>query len=213
MSPLPFPEISMFPPVWQTLYDGIKNCRRCSIAAEASDKPTPFYGNPASKVMFLGRNPGIQERDIGIPFVGQTLSYMEEMFHSLGFRRECFYVTNVVKCYTSWPKSDRPPTTQECAFCAKAHLIPELALLKPRLIVALGNQALQLLTDQTSVVPTNGSVFPCKYGAGLKVFSMLHPGYVMRAHNKLGPAWDSAVSKLKEYLDQNQWFGDWSGLF
>lgn len=123
------------------LREKVRACRQCPIsAAEASGKPTPSSG-ALSPIWFVGRNPGIQERDAGVPFIGKTKRDVDSMIEALGYNRYTLYITNLVKCYTSLPKPDRPPTNPEINFCAGLHLERELALGLPKLVVTLGKDA------------------------------------------------------------------------
>lgn len=195
---------------WRDLFESILKCEACPIIKEAGH-PTPFFGNTKSKIVFVGRNPGITERDASMPFVGKTLLHMESITRGVGLTRDQVYVTNLVKCYTSWPSPDREPTPDECDFCAKQFLHKEILLLRPNLIVVLGNHALRSLTDEVSVTRVNGTLLHTKNGGPMIVFAMHHPGYFMRRKNELAEDWNGAIEALKHLLQENDYYGGWEG--
>jgi len=79
----------------------IKECQHCPIIQE-SGKTTSFK-SPMGQcdLVFVGRNPGVQERDGGEPFIGRTKKIMDDMIFALGLTREQIHITNVLKCCTS----------------------------------------------------------------------------------------------------------------
>lgn len=197
---------------WRRIFDDICNCRECSVCVEADYKPTPFYGSTSSKLVFLGRNPGIDEMRIRIPFVGRTQPHMEDLFSFLGLTREKVYLTNTLKCYTTNPKPDRPPTLEEIGLCFQRFLKVELELLRPQVVVAMGNHALQILTDESSAVTLNGTFVNPKSGFHFKVFAMYHPGYYMRSPFQLKAGWIKAGTALQQYLQHSEYLGGWEDV-
>jgi len=180
-------------------------CESCHICGECS-APTAGSGEE-SPIVFVGRNPGIQEDKIGIPFMGHTRNLMDEMFLALGLAREQVYITNVVKCYTSNPKPDRPPTKGEIEFCTGQWLDKEIDTLDPKLVVTLGKDAfLHFVDGYETCSGHTGEFFKIRDGR-TKVFCMYHPGMIMRAPNKWKPGWVDCIVLLQQYLESNDYFG------
>lgn len=188
------------------LRDKVRTCNHCGICREALYKPTSSSG-VASKVMFVGRNPGIQERDAGLPFIGKTKAMMDDMLSTLGYSRESAYITNVVKCYTSIPKPDRPPTVFEVNFCAGLHLEQELSLVKPKLVVPLGKDAwLYFVRDDPTIKSCTGYT-----GRSFKnnrypfvIFPMFHPGSLLRDPIRYREQMEQDFGNLFLYCRENQ---------
>lgn len=88
-------------------------------------------GNMASGVMLLGISPGRSEMQIGAPMVGQSGKLTDAFLRACGWNRELTYATNVC-CYEC-----REPTTAQMMEC-RPRLLEEVALMKPKLILSLG---------------------------------------------------------------------------
>ncbi len=87
--------------------------------------------------MFVGEAPGATEDEMGRPFVGAAGKLLTMALESAGMPRSTVYITNVVKCR---PPSNREPKPEEIEACSP-FLESQILLLKPLLIVTLGNVA------------------------------------------------------------------------
>ncbi len=97
----------------------------------------PGEGNLNAEVMFVGEAPGANEDDQGRPFVGAAGQLLTQAINSAGVQRQEVYITNVVKCR---PPGNRTPTDEEIDACV-GYLFEELAMVRPKVVVALGNTA------------------------------------------------------------------------
>ena len=129
----------------------ISQCNRCPLRQDCDPEgPTYPEGSSDRQIMILGRNPGLQERRYGQPFFpgapagGRLNQFLEEAGID---RREC-WITNTCKCYS---QDDRPPTYPEIKACLP-YLRAEIDLLKPKLIIAFGNEAMMAVTPYRSRV-------------------------------------------------------------
>ncbi|MEM0026726.1 MAG: type-4 uracil-DNA glycosylase [Ignisphaera sp.] len=121
---------------WESLEEEIKNCARCPLHRSRRN-PVPGEGSKNSSVMFVGEAPGATEDEMGRPFVGAAGKLLTMVMESHGMRREDVYITNVVKCR---PPGNREPREDEINAC-NIFLKSQILLLKPRIIVTLGNIA------------------------------------------------------------------------
>lgn len=166
----------------------VLNCQACSLRPEAR-WPVPHVGNVNSKILVLGRNPGRQEDQNGEPFFyrapgGRTLN---QLLEGAGIDRDNLLVTNLAKCYSA---GDRQPTDEEYGACADRHLIQEISIFRPELIIALGNDAFRFVTgmldhkirshrrEMITVHVQLASPEPDTWAT--TVVGMWHPGYAMR---------------------------------
>ena len=105
-------------------------------------------GRRRSLVMFVGEQPGNEEDLMGKPFVGPAGRLFDNALAEAGFDRSQTYVTNVVKHFKWEPRGKRrihkKPNAQEISAC-RPWLEAEIALVKPKLIVALGATAAQAM--------------------------------------------------------------------
>jgi uracil-DNA glycosylase family 4 len=111
----------------------IRLCNLCELCRGRSN-PVPGAGNPNAEVLFIGEAPGMHEDQQGLPFVGNSGKFLNEMLDSIGWSRDDVFVTNVVKCR---PPGNRDPLPDEIAACA-THLERQIDALDPLMIVTLG---------------------------------------------------------------------------
>jgi DNA polymerase len=131
-------------------------------------------------MMFVGEQPGDQEDLAGKPFVGPAGALFDRALAEAGIGRGSVYVTNAVKHFKYEPRGKRRihkrPNAGEVQTC-KRWLDREIAAVKPRLIVALGNTAAQsLLGRAVSVLRERGQTRI----AGQAVFITVHPSFLLR---------------------------------
>ncbi len=90
-------------------------------------------GNPNADIIFIGEAPGKREDEQGLPFVGASGKFLNEMLASINLRREQVYITNIVKY--------RPPNNRDPLPDEKAAFLPylerQLEVIEPLLIVTL----------------------------------------------------------------------------
>ena len=121
---------------WEDLEAAIRSCSRCSLHRSRRN-PVPGEGPRNAEVMFVGEAPGATEDEMGRPFVGAAGKLLTMALESAGIPRSSVYITNVVKCR---PPSNREPRPEEIEACS-VFLESQILLLKPRIIVTLGNVA------------------------------------------------------------------------
>jgi len=134
--------------------------------------------------MLVGEAPGADEDRLGEPFVGQAGRLLDAMLAALGLRRDDkVYIANVLKCR---PPANRNPEPGEVACCAP-YLARQIALVQPRVIVALGRFAVQaLLSTDASIASLRGKVHQ---HAGVPLVVTYHPAYLLRNLPDKAKAW------------------------
>ena len=186
----------------------VMSCNACKIAMECGYQPTPPSGFPKYPAVFVGRNPGITELHERAPFVGKTKPIMDRILAYLGYSRQTVWITNAVKCYTRHPKPDRPPTPEEVKFCGALHLDMELAMIRPKVVVTFGKDALVHVSKKAFHTCTDVTGKPYRVmGEEYDVFPLYHPGQMLRSMNKLAPIMDRDVEALRRYLQGHQILG------
>lgn len=174
------------------LSEKLKAWKGCPLAQHSN--PVLGEGNPRASVVFIGEAPGQREDELGRPFVGPAGQFLDELLGSIGLRREDVYITNVVKYR---PPGNRDPDPAEKVVCLPWVKL-ELALLKPRVIVALGKHALQEFFPNLSISRVHG--VPQKITQDVTVFPIYHPAAAL--HNgALREALYEDFRKLKEFLE------------
>lgn len=177
-----------------------QSCTRCSLSATRTHVVFG-EGNPAAAALFIGEGPGDVEDQTGRPFVGPAGQKLDEVLASVGIHREDVYIGNVVKCR---PPGNRVPSRAEMEACLP-FLEAQIALIKPRLIVTLGNTATQWLVPEIpGITKSHGSFFPWR--GDILIFPMFHPSYLLRnpSREKGSPkylAWMD-IQKVSQWLHE-----------
>jgi len=180
----------------------VKACTKCPLS-ETRTNVVFGEGNPHASVMFVGEGPGEVEDQTGRPFVGPAGQKLTEVLASVGIKREDVYITNVVKCR---PPGNRVPTKREMEVCWP-YLEAQIALIKPSLIVTLGNTPTQWLVPSAAGITKVRGTF-LSWRGGIKVFPMFHPSYLLRnpSRAKGSPKYLTwlDIKQVKKWMDEHQ---------
>lgn len=158
-----------------------ESCRRCPLCGPATQ--TVFgEGNTNAEIMFVGEQPGDHEDLAGRPFVGPAGAIFNQALEAAGIERESVYVTNAVKHFKFTQKGKRRiharPNVSEIEAC-RWWLDQERALVKPKLIVALGATALRSITaNTTGFDQVRGTT--TFLADGTPLIATYHPSFVLR---------------------------------
>jgi DNA polymerase len=145
--------------------------------------------------MFVGEAPGANEDAEGRPFVGKAGQLLNKIIESIGMKREDVFIGNVNRCR---PPQNRQPTPLEAATC-KPFLLREIAVIRPKVIVVLGNTATQnLLGTKVGITKLRGD-FQDYFG--VKVMPTFHPAYLLRDPSKKRETWED-MKKVRDFLRQ-----------
>ena len=118
----------------------------------------------------------------GEPFVGRAGQLLTQLIEGIGLTRDDVYIANVVKCR---PPGNRDPQPDEIEACAP-WLDRQLELIRPRVIVTLGNFATKLLLDtKEGITKLRGQEFPfSRAGIDAVLMPTFHPSAVLRSGGK-----------------------------
>ncbi|MGC9530146.1 MAG: uracil-DNA glycosylase [Candidatus Bipolaricaulaceae bacterium] len=155
-----------------------QGCRRCELAATRTNLVFG-EGSPGAELMFIGEGPGEVEDQTGRPFVGPAGQKLTEVLSSVNVDRKDVYITNVVKCR---PPGNRVPTRQEMDSCWD-WLAAQIAIIRPKIIVTLGNAATQRLLSRTEGIGQLRGKF-YRWQGGIELFPMFHPSFLLRNPSK-----------------------------
>lgn len=179
---------------WSALQQAVAGCEACTLCQQrrhtvfGTGAPEPSPGEaPPVDWMIVGEAPGEHEDLQGEPFVGQAGRLLDNMLKAVGLQRHAeqapggrVYITNVLKCR---PPGNRNPQPDEVARC-EPYLRRQVALLRPRIIVAMGRFAVQsLLRDSVADIESQplgrlrGQIYAYE---GVPVVVTYHPAYLLR---------------------------------
>jgi DNA polymerase len=152
----------------------VAQCTRCPELVACRTHTVPGAGSPYAKLVFIGEGPGQNEDEQGLPFVGRAGELLTKMIEAINLTRDEVFIANVVKCR---PPGNRQPMPDECANCAP-YLARQLAVIQPKVIVALGGTAAKhLLQTHDGITRLRGRFYP--YG-GIQLMPTFHPAYLLR---------------------------------
>lgn len=139
---------------WATLRAEMRACRRCLEAGYDIVAGAVFSGPAPSPLMLVGQAPGVTEAQVKRPFNASSGTRLFQWLAEAGFEetefRARYYMTAVTKCYPGKHpkgKGDRKPSRAEQALC-RPFLERELALVQPRVLLAVGGLAIETLLDR-----------------------------------------------------------------
>ena len=136
----------------ETLAAEASTCRACELC-EKRTKVVFGSGAADADLMFVGEGPGANEDRQGLPFVGAAGHLLDRIIKAIGMSRDEVYIANVVKCR---PPGNRDPKPDEVAACLP-YLQRQIALVQPKVLVALGRVAAQtLLINDLSISRMRG---------------------------------------------------------
>ena len=168
---------------WTELKQKVRDCSACKLRAGCSQ--TVFgVGDENADWLFVGEGPGADEDAQGEPFVGQAGKLLDNMLAAIKLKRGSnVYIANVVKCR---PPNNRTPEPDEIATCMP-YLQRQIALIKPKLIVALGKTAATSLLGRDATLGSLRGTIHDYHGTPLIV--TYHPAYLLRSPAEKAKAW------------------------
>lgn len=174
---------------WPELRAAVAACRACPLA-ESRQQTVFGVGHARAHWMVIGEAPGEQEDRHGEPFVGPAGQLLDNMLRALGLTRDeagperQVFIANTLKCR---PPKNRNPDPSETACCAP-YLARQIALVQPRIILAMGRFAAQaLLASAEPLGKLRGRVHDWR---GVPVVVTYHPAYLLRTPTDKARAWE-----------------------
>ncbi len=163
---------------WAALQAEVAECRNCGLA-DSRTKTVFGAGSLDAELVFVGEAPGEHEDLQGLPFVGRAGAFLTDVIEKgLKLTRDDVFICNVLKCR---PPGNRDPKPDEREAC-EPYLIRQLALIRPKVICALGGHAAKmLLKTEAPVGQLRGK---WHFYQGIPVRVTYHPSYIVRSENE-----------------------------
>ena len=156
-------------------------CTRCDLHGLGRTHVVPGQGNAdGPDFMFVGEAPGADEDRQGLAFVGAAGQFLTKMIAAMGYTRDQVFIANICKCR---PPNNRTPSPPEMAACVP-YLKRQIALVKPKCLILLGNTAMRGLFPDMFVRRGQWHVYE-----GIPAIGTFHPAYILRfdsAHDAVG---------------------------
>lgn len=145
----------------------MRRCTKCPLSLTRTNA-VPGEGPPDAAVVLIGEGPGRNEDLQGRPFIGAAGKQLEGLLREAGLARGEVYITNVVKCR---PPENRRPTGAEADAC-QPYLTRQLGLIRPKVVVLLGDSAMKRFLPDEGLAGAHGKAFE---RVGLVFFPTYHP--------------------------------------
>ena len=176
------------------------SCNNCILSSLVRSKIVISRGNPKSKIMIVGQNPGAEEDREGQPFVGISGRLLDRMFEAININTnvDC-YLTNAALCWT--PNNTDPTKYKGVLEMCYPYLLKQFELLSHRIVIAVGKPAMESITQKKitawlkSVCGRHKSWFIVSprinhKGIMAEVFAIMHPAYLLRNETAKFTAWE-----------------------
>ena len=181
-----------------------QSCTKCPLH-ETRNSVVFGVGSTSADLMFIGEAPGADEDEQGEPFVGRAGQLLTQIIEAgMKLKRSDVYIANILKCR---PPGNRNPAPDEVETCSP-YLIRQIELIQPKVIVALGSFAAQmLLGTKTGITRLRGEFHDC-HVAGLNfpphkkppvVMPTFHPAYLLRNPNAKRDVWED-IQQVMAFL-------------
>lgn len=169
-----------------TLAEMVAGCTRCKELASTRTQTVFGAGPLDAAVCFVGEAPGGDEDKQGEPFVGAAGKLLDRILAASGFQRDEVYICNIIKCRPPGNRTPRPDEVENCS----EYLSNQLALVRPKYLVALGGTAAtSLLGVTTAIGKLRGRFHDYK---GVPLLVTYHPAFLLphRQPERKKDVWD-----------------------
>jgi DNA polymerase len=199
-APAPLAAVSPVPRTTETTLESLEEELTRKVATLG--KKTVFgAGNPAAKLLFVGEGPGPEEERQGKPFAGKAGELLERIIEAMGFRPADVYLTTVLKSQAPEDRSYTPTEIAESLPLLKA----QIALVSPRVVVALGSLAASATTGRsTSLSLLRGRWHHLSWSRATHVMPTFHPAYLIRNPAAKKDVWEDMKGVMARLAEMDQ---------
>jgi len=176
---------------WAALRAETHNCDACRLAGTRTNVVFGV-GSTTADLMFIGEAPGRDEDEQGEPFVGRAGQLLTDIIKAMKLTRDDVYIANVIKCR---PPENRNPEPDEIEQC-RPFIQRQVALVQPKVIVALGRVGLQALTGKSYAISSvRGQWLDFE---GIRLMPTYHPAYLLRTPSAKKDVWNDMKKVMAE---------------
>jgi len=169
-------------------------CTKCELH-RSRKKAVPGEGPTHAEIMFIREGPGAHENEQGLPFVGASGKFLDQLLEQAGVTRADVWITNVVKCR---PPGNRDPLPDEVETCTSNYLQHQIKIVNPSIIVTLGRFSMGLFFKGAKITQIHGQM---RKVVDRFVIAMYHPAAALH-QMALKPAIMADFAKLPELLKE-----------
>jgi uracil-DNA glycosylase family 4 len=169
----------------------VSACTTCPLHLGRT-RAVPGDGPVTAEIMFIGEGPGFHEDQQGLPFVGASGNYLDELLQSIGLHRSQVFIANVIKCR---PPGNRDPRSGEIEACT-AYLDRQLEIINPKMVVTLGRFSMAKWFPRGKITRIHGQARKID---GRLYVPMFHPAAALR-NPKLRDDVEADFKRIPELL-------------
>lgn len=185
---------------WNALREIVLNDPTCKQNVHPGKQVVFGVGNLDTAIMFVGEAPGADEEDQGEPFVGRAGQLLNRMIKAMGLDRSQVYIGNILNWRPAMgarnadgsQTGNRPPTQEEMA-CCLPFIRAQIAIIQPKVIVALGKTAVDGLLGPDRFKSMGAARGAWHEYAGTPLRATYHPSYLLRQEGLVS----AAAKKIK----------------
>ncbi len=175
----------------------IRTCSACPLH-NSRKNTVPGEGNAnRPDILFISDYPGEEENEHGHFYTSEAGQLLEKMIIAMGYKRDDVFILNLVQCR---PPNNRIPHQEEIHACTP-YLKAQIALIQPKLIVALGKTAIEgLLNKKVAITRLRGT---WETHDGIDLMPTFHPGYLLKVPARKREVWadlQAVLAKLGKAL-------------
>jgi len=171
----------------------IARCKNCGLW-KFRKKVVPGEGPENARRFLIGQAPGREENKIGKPFVGLAGEFLNEQLKKINLSREKIFLTGSIKCF---PPKNRQPKNSELKAC-KPWLLRQLNIIKPKMVILMGNSAIRQLLGKGQANRLHGKIFKINK---TYYFVTFHPS-AARRFPKIKEKFEKDFKKLKKFVER-----------
>ncbi|NDJ75620.1 MAG: uracil-DNA glycosylase [Chloroflexi bacterium] len=172
----------------------VRQCEKCPLHS-ARTNAVPGAGPVDADIMFIGEAPGFHEDQQGLPFVGASGKYLDQLLALIDLTRADVFITNVVKCR---PPGNRDPLSTEIDICMPAYLKRQAEIIEPKIVATLGRFSMALFFPPSARISRiHGQP---KRANNRIYYPLYHPAAVLRNPN-LRPVMEEDFKRIRDLLD------------
>ena len=171
----------------------IRVCEKCQLH-KGRTKAVPGDGRFNTEILFVGEGPGFHEDQQGLPFVGASGKYLEQLLEMIGLTRKDVFITNIVRCR---PPQNRDPERVEIEAC-EPYLDRQIALIQPKIIATLGRYSMAKFFPDGKISKIHGIA---KKEEGRVYYPLFHPAAVLRNPTLREPM-EEDFKRMKKLLEE-----------
>ncbi len=167
---------------WSSLTQHILACQLCSLS-QTRTHSTVGVGNKTASLMIIAEDNDEQSKKL-----------LTAMLKAIGLQRNDIYITNIIKCGAA----ETVEASDDNILSCKPYLLREINLIKPKLILALGNTAAHHLLKNKSPMNRLRGQLHFIDNISSPILVSYHPTYLLAAPSEKRKAWDDLQLAMEE---------------